>query len=345
MSRFDRVYSLIIGEGGKQGVEITNLRMTFSVYKDDTKNPNRSTIQIYNLSPATRAALEKPDVRCVFKAGYAEENGPVEVYQGDVSFVFSKYDKSNVITEIELGEGAKAIRDAMITLGYTAGVTSTKVLRDIAAKMKMSITIPSDAPVRTWQNGLSFHGTARSGLDKVTSATGLSWSIQGGGLQIIRAGGNTNRTVVDLASDSGLIGHVERVRKGSQEITEDLSDEKKRLAAEKARSRQIVTTTHEEDGWKVRSLLLPSLLPGDRIKLSSRSVEGVFTIKDLRHFGDTHGGDWMTELKLLDPKPKATDARATRPATATRVRQSNSLPLPPPQPPPPPGTVTVEFLP
>ncbi len=345
MSRFDRVYSLVIGEGGKQGVEITNLRMTFSVYKDDTKNPNRSTIQIYNLSPTTRSALEKPDVRCVFKAGYAEENGPIEVYQGDVTFVFSKYDKSNVITEIELGEGAKAIRDAMITLGYTAGVTSTKVLQDIAAKMKMSITIPNDAPVRTWQNGLSFHGTARSGLDKVTSATGLSWSVQGGGLQVIRAGGNTNRTVFDLGSDSGLIGHVERVRKGSQEIVEDLSDAKKKAAAEKARSRQIVSTTHEEDGWKVRSLLLPSLLPGDRVKLSSRSVEGVFTIKDLRHFGDTHGGDWMTELKLLDPKPKETDARATRPATATRVRQSNSLPLPPPAPPRPVPEVTVEFLP
>lgn len=334
MPRFDRVYSLVIGSGGKQGVEITNLRITFDVAKDDSKNPNRSTIRVWNLSPDRRKELEKPDVRCIFKAGYAEEDGPLEVYQGDVAHAFSKFEGADVITEIELGEGAKAIRDVMISLSYTAGVTSTKVLQDIAEKLKMAITIPSDAPRRTWQNGLAFHGAARQGLDKITSATGLSWSVQGGALQVIRAGGNTNRTVFDLAADSGLVGHPERTRKGRQEVQIEDNDAK----AIKARSRQI-TTTQEQDGWRVRSLLLPTLVPGDRVKLSSRSIEGVFTIKDLRHFGDSHGGDWITELKLLDPTPAAGDTRAQQPAPSTRVRQSNtggSLPLPPPAPPPPP---------
>lgn len=337
MPRFDRVYSLVIGSGGQQGVEITGLRLTFDVAKDDSKNPNRSTIRVWNLSPDRRKALEKPDVRCVFRAGYAEENGPLEVYQGDVAFVFSKYDGPDVVTEIELGEGSKAIRDVMISLSYTSGVNSTRVLRDIAQKMGMAITIPNDAPVRTWQNGLAFHGAARQGLDRITAATGLSWSIQGGAIQIIRAGGNTNRTVFDLGSDSGLIGHPERVRKGKQEVQVDPQDQ----SAIRARSRQIVSTTQEQDGWQVRSLLLPTLVPGDRVKLSSRSIEGVFTIKDLRHFGDSHGGDWITELKLLDPKPAAGDTRAQAPAPRTQVRQSNSggtLPTPPPQPPPPPTT-------
>lgn len=345
MPRFDRVYSLVIGSGGQQGVEITQLRCVFDVSKDNSKNPNRSKISVYNLAPETRKSLEKPDVRCVFKAGYAEEEGPIEVYQGDVALVFSKFDGADVITEIELGEGAKAIRDVMISLSYNSGVSSKKVLEDIAKKLKMSLNMPSDVPTRTWQNGLSFHGPARSGLDKVTSATGLSWSVQGGALQVIRAGGNTNRTVVDLGADSGLVGHPERVRKGKQEIAIDPDDAK----AIKRRSREIISSTAEEDGWRVRSLLLPSLLPNDRVKLSSRSVEGVFTIKDLRHFGDTHGGDWITELKLIDPKPAETDSRNQRPSSPTRVRQSNqgsSLPLPPPDPGPPPvptGTVRVEF--
>lgn len=349
MARFDRVYSLVIGSGGQQGVEITELRIVFDVSKDNSKNPNRSKISVYNLAPETRKALEKPDVRCVFKAGYAEEDGPIEVYQGDVALVFSKFDGPNVITEIELGEGFKAIRDIMISLSYNSGVTSTKVLNDIAGKLKMPLNMPSDAPVRNWQNGLAFHGPARSGLDKITSATGLSWSVQGGALQVIRAGGNTNRTVVDLAADSGLVGHPERVRKGKQEIAFVDDDPKKQAQEIKRRSREIVSTTHEEDGWRVRSLLLPSLLPNDRVKLSSRSVEGVFTIKDLRHFGDTHGGDWITELKLLDPKPAESDERNQRPSTPSRVRQSNrgsSLPLPPPDPGPAPipsGTVRVTF--
>lgn len=323
MSRFDRVYSLAIGEGGQQGVEITGLRITFDIEKDDTKNPNRSRIRVYNLAPQTRKNLEKPDVRCTFKAGYAEEDGPLEVYQGDVVFVFSTYDGPNVITEIQLGEGAKAIRDVMISLSYESGVSSKKVIQDIAGKLKMALNMPNDAPQRTWQNGLAFHGAARQALDKVCVASGLSWSVQGGALQVIRSGGNTNRTAFELAADSGLLGRPERVRKGSQEVAIDEDDPKKEQRL-KAKSRQIISTTHDEDGWKVQSLLLPTLLPGDRVKLLSHVSEGVFTIRSVRHTGDTHGGDWMTELKLIDATPSETDTRASAPAPRTAVRQSNT---------------------
>lgn len=323
MPRFGRVFSLIIGTttgGDARGIEIKdNLRLTFDVQKDDTKNPNRSTIRIWNLAESNRKLLEKPDVRCVFKAGYAEENGPLEVYQGDVAFAFSRHERADNVTEIELGEGYKAIRDVVAALSYDSGVTSTRVLRDLAQKLHMSINIPSDAPVRSWQNGLAFHGSARQALDKICVATGLSWSVQHGALQVIRSGGNTNRTVFDLAADSGLIGSPERVRKGKQEVSLDPSDER----ALRARTRQISSTTQEEDGWRVRSLLLPTLVPGDRVKLSSKTVEGIFTIRSLRHFGDSHGGDWITELKIIDPTKSPTDTRAQAPLPLTRVRVSN----------------------
>lgn len=321
MPRFDRVYSLIVGQGGQQGLQIDNLRVNFEIVKNSSKNPNRSRIRVYNLSLDNRKALEKPDVRCVFKAGYAEEEGPLEVYQGDVALVFSTYDRADVITEIQLGEGFKAIRDVMISLSYKEGVESKKVLQDIAGKMKLTLSMPNDVPQRTWQNGLAFHGAARQGLDKVCAATGLSWSVQAGALQIVRSGGNTNRTVFDLAADSGLIGFPERTRQGKQEVSIDPED-KDAAKLLKARSRQI-TATQEEDGWRIRSLLLPTLLPSDRVKLSSRTVEGVFTIKDIRHFGDTHQGDWITELKVVDPKSAPTDTRAQAPAGKTQVRQSN----------------------
>ncbi|CAA9246142.1 MAG: hypothetical protein AVDCRST_MAG95-1649 [uncultured Adhaeribacter sp.] len=206
----------------------------------------------------------------------------------------------------------------------------------------MAIIIPNDVPTRTWENGLAYHGAARTALDKACSATGLAWSIQNGTLQIIRSGGNTNRTVFDLGVESGLVGSPERLRRGSQEVLPDdpNADPKKSAAAQKAKSRQFVSPTQEEDGWRVRSLILPSLVPGDRVKISSRTIEGVFTIRNLLHMGDTRGGEWVTELKLIDPKPATTDTRAQAPAPRTRVRQSNSggqIPLPPPDPGPVPS--------
>ena len=116
--------------------------------------------------------LERANTRCVLKVGYFEEGGPVECYQGDVYFAFCKYEGPNVVTELELGEGAKAIRDSMVSLGYGKGVSSTQAIRDVAGKMGLALNMPSDVPERTWENGLSFHGPARSALDKITHGTG-----------------------------------------------------------------------------------------------------------------------------------------------------------------------------
>jgi hypothetical protein len=314
--RFDRAYSLIVGPGGGTGVEIDNLRLTFEISKDDRKKPNRSQIEIYNLAPDRRAALEKPDTRCVLKAGYWEEEGPLEVYRGDVVFAWTAYDGPDVITTLELGEGNATYRDSVITKGYPAGITAHQVLRDLAKQMGLTLSLPDDAPNRSWSGGLSLHGSARSALDKVTAAAGLSWSIQGGTLQVIRRGGNTNRTVFDLAADSGLIGSPERQRQGRQaaaQVTDQATNRPRRVQAESG-----------FDGWRVKSLLLPTLLPGDRVKLSARGVDGVLTIKDLRHIGDTHDGDWITELRLVDPSKAEADKRNERPRSQTQNRQSNA---------------------
>lgn len=330
MARFDRAYSLIAGPAGGTGIEITStLKIAFEIVKTDDKNPNRSRVFVWNLKPENREALERKDVRCVLKAGYREEGGAVALYEGDVVFAHSKFEPPNVVTVLELGEGAKAIRDSMVSLGYPRGVSNTQALRDVAGRMGLALTMPDDVPNRTWDNGLSFHGPARAALDKITHGSGLAWSIQNGQLQVIRAGGTTNRTVVDLAADSGLLGTPERERKGAREAAAEVEDQAT------GRKKRVQSATQEEDGWRVRSLLLPSLVPGDRVKLSSRAAGGVFTIKEVRHIGDTHGGDWVTELKLLDPKPAPTDRRAQTPPGRTVVRQTPAEPLPLPPPPEP----------
>ena len=163
MPRFDRAYSLIVGPAGGTGIEIAQtLRISFDIHKTKAKHPNRSKIFVFNLAPNNRELLERANTRCVLKVGYFEEGGPVECYQGDVYFAFSKYEGPNVVTELELGEGAKAIRDSMVSLGYGKGVSSTQAIRDVAGNMGLALNMPSDVPERTWENGLSFHGPART---------------------------------------------------------------------------------------------------------------------------------------------------------------------------------------
>lgn len=325
MARFDRVYSLVVGPGGGQGFEITNLRLQFEITKDDNRNPNKSNIKIYNLSPTSRQAIERPDVKCVLKVGYSEESGPLECFNGHVLFSWTTKEGPNVITTLELGDGAVTFRDSVVSLGYGAGVTSRQIIERIASQMGVPLQMPDDAPSRAWANGFSSVGAARSALDRVTRGAGLTWSIQNGTLQIVRAGGTTNRTVFDIAVDSGLIGSPERQRKGpgSTITTTDQATRQRRRAA---------SATERWDGWLIKSLILPTLSPNDRIKLTSQFAEGVLRIKEIRHIGDTHEGDWITELKAVDPSLNRNDRRNQRPAPSGQVRQSNpggGLPVPP----------------
>ena len=68
----------IVGKkGDAKGIEITDLRIEFDIEKIAKKNPNNSSIKIYNLAKATRAELEKPGTRCVLYAGYKDQDGTI----------------------------------------------------------------------------------------------------------------------------------------------------------------------------------------------------------------------------------------------------------------------------
>jgi len=284
---FDRVYRLLVGpKSGCQGLEITELRISFDIKKTAKKTPNRSCIRVWNLQKSTRQELEKPDTQCLLYAGYSEDMGAQLIFQGGVTYAWSKQDGPDVVTEFELGDGSKQMRDSTISVGYASGVKSTTVLNDVSKQMDMPLVMPSNAPERTWQNGLSYYGSATGLLDKVTQGTGLEWSVQNEQIQVIQQGMVTTRQGVELALDSGLVYSPERLRK----------------SANAARSkRRALEGKPEYDGWKVKALLMPQLNCGDRLKLSSRFVDGIFRIQELSHKGDSWQGEWITELKLIDP--------------------------------------------
>ena len=48
---------------------------------------------------------------------------------------------------------------------------------------------------------------------------------------------------------------------------------------------------------KLRAQLYPSILPGMRIEVRSRDVQGIYRVERVAHTGDTGGGDWQTEIE------------------------------------------------
>lgn len=303
MARFDRVYRLLVGKPKQKGVEIVQpMRITFDIAKDAAEEPNEHVIRVYNLAETTRRALEEPGLMCVLYAGYAEESGPLLMAAGSVVFAYTKFEQPDVVTELIVKDGYAEVRDTAVSIGLGPGAQASSIIRDIARQMGLRLIMAEDVPDRRWQQGFSFYGAARTALHKVTQGTGLEWSIQNQQLQVVARKGTTRRQAVVLAADTGLLGYPERTREAAREKAKV----KDKTTGDDV---NIVSARQQRDGWRVTSLLLPTLNPGDLVKLESRTVEAFLRIEALRSTGDSAGGDWQTELELVDryapPKKKA----------------------------------------
>jgi len=315
MARFDRVYRLLVGKDGGQGLEILPpIRITFDIAKTTAEEPNDAKITVYNLAAQTRRTLEEPGLRCVLYAGYAEEGGPLLMASGSIVYAYTRYDQPNVVTELTVKDGYIEVRDTAVSIGLGPGARASDIIRDIARQMGLPLLMADDAPDRRWEQGFSFYGAARTALHKVTRGTGLEWSIQNQQLQVVQRLGTTRRQAVVLAVDTGLLGQPERTRAAASEKAKAKAPGQAGAAApavaaktaKAAKSATPASGQQQRDGWKVKSLLLPTISPGDLVKLESRSIEAFQRAETVRHTGDSEGGDWQTELSLVDAHPSST---------------------------------------
>lgn len=294
MPRFRRTYKLVVGPAGGQGHSISPpLQITFEVRKDSKEDPNVHTIRVYNLKESSRKALEKPDLRAYLYAGYEEEQGAVLLAAGTVVDAYTRFENPDVVTELSVADGYGELRDTAVSLSYGAGADSSTIIQSVASQMGLTLNMPRSLTSRTWEHGFSFYGPARQALHKLCRGAGQEWSIQNQTLQVVATRGTTERSVVVLDADSGLIGSPERTREGAREKAKV----KDKTSGD---DRRIVSAEQQRDGWRVRSLLLPWINPGDRVQMNSRQVKGLWRVDAVSHTGDYHGGDWMTELQLVE---------------------------------------------
>lgn len=314
MARFDRVYRLLVGKGGGQGLEIVPpIRITFDIAKNAAEEPNDAKITVYNLAATTRRALEEPGMRCVLYAGYAEEGGALLMASGSVVFAYTRFEQPDVLTELTVKDGYIEVRDTAVSIGLGPGAQASAIIRGIARQMGLPLVMADDVPDRRWEQGFSFYGAARTALHKVTQGTGLEWSIQNQQLQVVQRLGTTRRQAVVLALDTGLLGRPERTREAANEKAPSKQPAKgagNGLGQGQGviAGAQPASGNQQRDGWKVTSLLLPTINPGDLVKLESRTVDAFQRVEAVHHKGDSEGGDWQTELSLVDrsapPKTK-----------------------------------------
>ena len=266
----------------------TSLRAAFKIEKSDASEPNKATIEVWNLSEANRrilqegASLVAKTIAAAKRAGVTPrwkwplivEAGYVgyksQIFSGDVQLAESKKERSDWVTTIEAEDGGNQYANARINKSFGAGTTMLALLTFAAKSLGIGLGNSlekfaiSKRNIVVFKKGIAISGKVSKILDKYCASAGYRWCIHDGQLQVLAPGETLFENVVILNKSSGLIGSPELGEEG------------------------VVSFT---------SLLQGAIKPGKRIILDSETAKGTFKAERVSHSGDTWGQEWYTEVE------------------------------------------------
>jgi hypothetical protein len=268
------------------------LRVSFAVRKEIPRKvaatagaePPALELAIYNLAERTRRKLDGlkgTSLRGIaMSAGYGEDIGVI--FAGELHTVTSAIEGTEWVTKI-VGKTGKTAGSVVVNEslppGASKGDRALKLLEVLQRENPGTNFDKAKARIKagdakgvldTIVNGVTMAGKALEQFRVLSKDLGLeAWIDDGEALALAPGEVRGDRRVV-LRADTGLIGPPTRI--------ED----------PKSPDMLIVRMT---------SLLQWRLALAGAVELESGGLNGFFRVRALRHTGDTHEGDWQTEIE------------------------------------------------
>jgi uncharacterized protein YwbE len=248
------------------------LRIKFTATKTLKKEPNTAEISVFNLSKETRSKLHGHGVKVFIEAGYAGKAGLFRVFSGDVRTVDHVRNGPDWETVFKCGDGERAFQYARINESFAEGTPLPKAVEKIVNKMGIgsgNLQKELGKLSGTLNQGFAASGSTARALDQILKSVRKTWSVQDGEFQILDRDATLDETVSIISSSSGMVDSPEMGK-----------PDKKKGPSKVA----------------IKSLLIP-MKPGRRVKLESDRYNGLVRVVSCTFSGDTHGGDWYTEIQ------------------------------------------------
>jgi hypothetical protein len=251
--QFGKAYRLRVGDVLiESGQNPMPLRVSFRIERKLDAKHNKAAIEIYNLAKATRDRISASEVQVTLEAGYQTRIGRIfsgNILQRGIAHVKQGPD---IITKLQAGDGENALR-------------TSRVNENFGPKARLT---DFEGAFKEYANGLSVVGSARTEFGHLMATAGLTWSIQGGELQVLGDDETTQDLAFEIGPGSGLIGSPER---------------------------GDVNSKDSSGAIKFRSLINAAIAPGRKIVLKSANINSTLKVFHTVDVGDTHGEQWFTE--------------------------------------------------
>ena len=279
----NRGYRLQIGDAtGADGLDISNLQVTFDVSKSssNTDKTNSASIEIYNLSPESLKLLDVDYPYAVLNAGYIDL-GLYRLFAGQVTDITTRRSGTDRITQLQMGEGYVDLNHNILSSLVAPG----KTVKDVAEEIRKAIP-NSSRGVYNGTNinnpiiyGYPLQGSPKQMLDELSRKYGLEWQLDDTVLYVHDTDRANTENFEDAQVISKYTGLIENAYRTSGDIRRSEEDDNKKQSVQ----------------WT--QLLNGKLVPGSIVKLEDTFIQGWYKITDIRHSGGWRDTSWITEVR------------------------------------------------
>jgi hypothetical protein len=265
-----QVGTLLIPTGGITGLDVWfKVHRGVKVTAGSTKpQPNTCDLKLYNLSPDHRKQLEASTVPgagtkvvpVVISAGYLGRQSVI--FSGELRAAHSVPDgEGTIVTELNTGDGDKALAQQRLTLSLARGSSATTALSALVKALGVG---EGNLATQLFSYGGVLKGSASELMTSFCRSVGMDWSIQNGNLQLTALGQPMGGKAILIDADHGLLGSPTVDTKGILSL---------------------------------QTLMIPDLLPGVALSMNSTNIQGGYRVIGVETTGSTFGDEWGHEVE------------------------------------------------
>lgn len=275
--------NLIVANEKGEGLDLSQLRIVFSIKRSDAQTPNAAEIRVYNVAAETANRIRKEFTSVTLQAGYESNYGII--FAGNIKQVrIGRESGVDSFIDIAAGDGDNAYNNSVVNTTLAAGASQRDQINASSQAMAskgVSQGYIDNTGSSKLARGKVMYGMSRDYLRQSAEASNASWSIQDGKIQFVQLTGVLPSQAVVLNSKTGLIGVPEQTN----------------------------------DGISAKCLLNPMLKIGGKVQINENDIaeapknsdkkppeieaDGFYRILVVEHNGDSRGNDWYSQLTCL----------------------------------------------
>lgn len=279
------------GIGGSEG-----LRLQASIDKNNTNsNTNNASIKLYNISKEDLAFITTTVKKRLvsLRAGYQsvinnafedEFDALPEIFSGDVVNIVSQRQGPDIVTTITAKDSASSLRNVNISKTFPKGKNKKDAIKEI---------------VSSWGTVAFTNNSISSGSKFKSPSFTSSYT----------AYGSISNVLSELTKDEDLVWHITSsvfylISKTEPKLVREIIVSSDNIVNEVTPVQNSNLNAKTPQGLNVKLFLDGAIDTDTSIKLNGvddiqgTSVDGDYNVRTIKHYLDTRGNNWFTELTV-----------------------------------------------